>query len=375
MFERAVELDPDFALAWARLAKSLNVGFWVRAGPGEDLCARAQAAIDRALDLDPNLPEASWALSAYYGGSCIRDFERALEALQPAAEALPNNADIMTQISMMHQLQGRYDEALVEAQRAVELDPKNHLALRRLAATYLSLRRYTEAVRFYDRAIELAPDRMDVHIQKWFALFLLYGPSSQAREVLEEFPRMSAQAQAAWVLQEIGERRYEAALERLVGRPDVLFEDALTFVPTALMQCECYARLGKPARASEACEASRRLLERTLVERPGDPVVHAVLGRTHALLGRHQEAIGEGEQAVALLPVAQDAVIGANLAQDLARIYTYVGETDAALDQIDYVLSIPSWFSIALLRLEPYWDPLRDHPRFQEILEKYGEEQ
>jgi hypothetical protein len=96
---------------------------------------------------------------------------------------------------------------------------------------------------------------------------------------------------------------------------------------------------------------------------------------TYALLGRDEEAIDEGQRAVELLPESRDALFGPSMALNLARIHAYVGETDAALDRIDYLLSIPSYFSVALLRLEPWWDPLRNHPRFQEILEKYGEEQ
>ena len=49
-----------------------------------------------------------------------------------------------------------------------------------------------------------------------------------------------------------------------------------------------------------------------------------------------------------------------------------VGEYDAALDEIEYLLSIPSWYSVHSLRLDPDYDPLRDHPRFQALLEKYG---
>ena len=81
------------------------------------------------------------------------------------------------------------------------------------------------------------------------------------------------------------------------------------------------------------------------------------------------EAIHQGKRGVELMPVSKDAMDGPDRVLDLAMIYAMVGEQEAALDQIEYVLSIPASFSVQLLRLDPRWDPLRDHPRFQALLE------
>ena len=59
---------------------------------------------------------------------------------------------------------------------------------------------------------------------------------------------------------------------------------------------------------------------------------------------------------------------------DLAHIYTMVGDHDQALKQIEYLLSNPSWISVPYLEMDPRWNPLREDPRFQEILEKYREQ-
>ena len=70
------------------------------------------------------------------------------------------------------------------------------------------------------------------------------------------------------------------------------------------------------------------------------------------------------------MPVSHDALDGPSFVVSLAQIYSMVGEFDAAIDQLEYLLSIPATFSVQLLRLDPFWDPLRDHPRFQALLEK-----
>ena len=89
-------------------------------------------------------------------------------------------------------------------------------------------------------------------------------------------------------------------------------------------------------------------------------------------LGRKAQAIAAGKKAIEIMPVEKDAYIGPQYVVDLAVIYTRLGELDKALDQLDLMLSIPSKFSVAKLRIDPRWDALRDHPRYQEILAKHS---
>ncbi len=112
-------------------------------------------------------------------------------------------------------------------------------------------------------------------------------------------------------------------------------------------------------------------MEAKLQEEPDDARLHSALGIAHAGLGRVEEAMREGELGVELLPVSKEAWRGLYRVEDLARIYVMVGEYDAAIDQLEFLLSIPSEISPSFLRLAPTWDPLRDHPRFQRLLESH----
>ena len=92
---------------------------------------------------------------------------------------------------------------------------------------------------------------------------------------------------------------------------------------------------------------------------------HSSLGRAYAGLGRKEEAIREGLLSANQFPMSKDAVTGSYLTEELATIYVMVGEYDAALNLIDSLLSCASQAtSVAIFRLDPRWDPLRDHPRF-----------
>jgi tetratricopeptide (TPR) repeat protein len=130
--------------------------------------------------------------------------------------------------------------------------------------------------------------------------------------------------------------------------------------------------MGEPELAHASYDSARAILEKELDAHPNDHRVHSALGIAYAGLGRKEDAIREGKRGVELFPVSKDALIGPVRIWDLAEIYTMVGEYDAALDEIEYLLSIPSLMSVPWLRLDPIWDPLRDHPRFQALLEKYA---
>jgi serine/threonine-protein kinase len=120
-------------------------------------------------------------------------------------------------------------------------------------------------------------------------------------------------------------------------------------------------------------DSLRLTLEELVHDHPEDPRYHAALGQNYAYLGRKDEAIREGNQAVKLYPISKDAFMGPQYVWDLAQILIIVGEYDDAIDKLEYLMSIPAGHivSASTLRSNPQFDPLRDHPRFIQLLEKY----
>ena len=114
------------------------------------------------------------------------------------------------------------------------------------------------------------------------------------------------------------------------------------------------------------------MLEGEILKSPDDPRYHSSLGIAYAALGRNDEAIREGRRAIELLPISKDALYGIPYLFDLAHIYTILGDYNAAIDQLDYLFSVPSWASVPYLKTDPRWIPLRDRPGFQRILAKYS---
>jgi len=143
-------------------------------------------------------------------------------------------------------------------------------------------------------------------------------------------------------------------------------------MPRSLLAAYAYRLLGERENSRQAYESARTLLEAEVKKHPDDPRYRSSLGVAYAGLGQKEKAIREGKKAVELLPVARDAFYGIPPVGDLAFIYALCGETEVALDRLDYLLSIPSWISVAWIRMDPQWDLIRNEPGFAKLVEKYS---
>ena len=120
--------------------------------------------------------------------------------------------------------------------------------------------------------------------------------------------------------------------------------------------------------ATKYYDEGRNILEAKIQQQPDDTRLHSTLGIAYAGLGRREEAIREGLTGVDLLPITKEAMRGPYRILALAQVCVMAGEFDLAIDQIEFLLSRPAPLSIPLLRLDPDWAPLREHPRFKKLL-------
>jgi len=167
-------------------------------------------------------------------------------------------------------------------------------------------------------------------------------------------------------------RNYEAALGHLMSLQDKYFLPVSSFWTVDQWVGSLYKAMGEPERARVAYDSARVFLESHREEYAGYPGYHSSLGMVYAGLGRKEDALREGRIAVDRYPFDRDAMMATTRRREMAYIYVAVGEYDAALDIIEQLMAQPSlMFSGATLRSSYMWDPLRDHPRFKALLEKY----
>ncbi|NIM91447.1 MAG: protein kinase, partial [Candidatus Aminicenantes bacterium] len=371
MLERAVDVDPGFALAYAELSYAYSQLYHFGYDRTEECISMAKAAIDRAFELQPELPEVHMHLGNYYY-YVHKEYDKALEEFAIAEQGLPNDTRIFEYKAYIWRRQAKFKESTSLLKRAIELSPQDAGITLNLAISYMALREYQEAEDCYNRSIFLAPDQTEAHAFKAMNYWMWEGDLGKARAALEQIPvKKNPLVIYFWVLQEMLERNYQAALDRLSSASVDCFEGADFFMPKAQSEGLIYQLMNKPELARTSFDSARIILEKEINARPDDPRLHSSLGIVYASLGRKEEAIREGKLAIKLYPVSKDALTGTSFMQDLASIYIIVGEYEAALDQIEYLLSIPSWqISAAYLRIEPEFDPLREHPRFKRLLKK-----
>jgi serine/threonine protein kinase/Flp pilus assembly protein TadD len=373
MFERAAELDPKFALAYDQLSRCHANMYWFHYDRTVERLGMAKKAVDRALQLDPDLPETHFALGHYYyhGQS---DWDRALEEFAIARNSQLNNSDLLSFIGYVQRRQGKFKEALANIKRASELDPLSNNITFNLGETFELMRNYPEAMRCYDRAISLAPDLPGPYDSKAWLYLLWEGNKEKARAVLKEAVQNTKSGDQSDIVNslvdiDVYDGNYQEALDRLSLKSEDI-DNQVTFIPKALRYAQIYGYMDKKEVAERYYDEARTILEARIQQQPNDARFHSALGIAYAGLGRREDAIREGKIGVNLLPITKEAIRGYYRASDLAQIYVMVGEFDSAIDQLEFLLSIPGGLSVPLLRLEPVWAPLREHPRFKKLVQE-----
>ena len=379
MLEQAAEFDPRFALAYARLSILHTNAYEYALDRSEERLRQAREAADRALQIDPDPAMGHVALGYYYHS--VRDYDRALQELAIAERGLPGSTRVLWVRGLILKRQGKWDEALASQERALALSPREPNLLFMLGVTHNSLRRYEEAETYFDRALALQPDFVEVALVKALVPLWGRGDTGPLRTLVDGIPPGFdpwGLVTALRMYVEYFDRDYAAALEVLSHSELEYFEwpgpggsGSGGTAPRTLYTGLCHAAMGETARAQAAADSARRDLEARLRERPDDPRLHMALSLTHAVLGNRDEAVRDAQEAVELMPISEDAMAGPDYVRNLATIYAWFGEVDAAVEQFEQYLSVPAPQSIKFILLDPVIDPVRDHPRFQTLLEKY----
>jgi TolB-like protein len=377
LYRQAVQADPGFALAWARLSYTESELAWLGGGEhAQELAAQARKDAERALQLAPHLADAQLALGYcdYYGRG---DYPAALKAFAEAHALKPNDSDALAARGYVERRMGHFDAAIASLQKAFALDPRNSILATELGTTYMMVSRYPQAEDAFRRALALDPGNLNA--QNFYPYAVLFGTGDVARALAaaqgDSVPMRLARSEFLTY-----QRKYREALAVLDAIPDT----PANFPPVngaskVQAEADLYSLMGDKARA-------RALYAQDL------PKARAQIGHAKDMYSAERwgrvadDELGLGHTASGIAAVAKAQAIvdkfiqrhndiGPSVTEYDASFYANAGRADLAVPLLARALAMPSGgidYSPVMLWLDPWWDPIRQDPRFQALEKKYA---
>ena len=378
LYARAIELDPNFALAMARYSQ-LESWFLHTFDRTPQRREKARTLAARALQLQPNLPEAHLALgySHYYGDN---NYDAALEEFEIAQRGLPNESDAYLAIGAIQRRQGKWAESTANIEKASNLNPKDPWSLQNLAQNYQILRNFDDANKTIDRALALDPTAFGPIEVKSKLAIAEKGDFSVAEKAFEAAKSMTMTNEqklriaGGQVDVFLLERKYKEGLQAAESLPDDQLATAFHEALGGKYYYIGFARksLQDQAGARVAFLKAKSAVEEDLKRSPDSAEIHIQLAKVLAYLGEKDSALAEAQRAAELLPESKDAFGGPEITVGVAEVHAVLGDNDRAIAILDGLLRRPSAVTVPGLKINPIWDSLRNDPNFQTLLSKYS---
>jgi serine/threonine-protein kinase len=300
----------------------------------------------------------------YYGS---RDYDDALAEFAKAAEQQPNNAEILEAMAFVLRRQGHWEEAAEKMRRSVALDPASTDKVTNLIDTLIRMRRYDEADEWITRAMETMPDNPQLYILRALREFVAGNLEAAKSMIVRTRGRFDMEQLREFEAQiDLAMRDYDQALEDMGQLGSRAYQDTLTYYATKAL---VYNLKGDSTRAHAYYDSSIACAEQRIERGEENPTLYTELSQGRAFLGDREGATAAINKAVAMMPMSRDALTGADILMNRAITNTMLGNQDAAIDDLEYLLEVPSNLSPAWLRQHPGFDSLRDNPRFQRLME------
>ncbi|MFL6513967.1 MAG: hypothetical protein ACJ8M1_02980 [Chthoniobacterales bacterium] len=372
LLESATARDKRFVLAYCYSARAHDLLYFLDLDPRREQCDAASRAVETAAQIAPNSPDVHLS-AADHAFRCQRDYSAAQKELSLARRGLPNSVPFFVSSGYIHRRQNHWADAEAEFAKAVRIDPRNPNAVNLLTDTYILERRFAEGIAAYDRAIAAGLQSAVIFVRKAAIQFAQTGDTSYPKAALAAAPPdldVGGGETPIRILVALIDRDFDAARKALASSRRSEFQEAdfSFYYPRAWYEAIIARAAGDHDKMVAAFGAARPVLEERLKTKPDDARTLAVLAQIDAGLGKKEQAISEAKHAVQLMPMERDAYDAPLVLEGLARVYTWTGQKDLAVDTLRQVLSVPSYLTIPYLQKDPAWQPLSDYPAFQTLL-------
>jgi TolB-like protein/Tfp pilus assembly protein PilF len=371
LLDEAIGRDPNFALAYCWRANAHDGLYWHGLDRTPARADLAQASAQKALALIPDLGEAHLAQALIYFHE-KRDYSRAFQELALANRTLPNSAEVYSLAGSIAMRQAHWEEAIRNLEKACELDPVNPRTVGTLSVVYDLLRRYDDEDAVFARATEANPSERNYSQLIRAQVQLEKGDMNAARAFVASLPSdYDPGGATTWTRLKLAlyERDLDLAEHVLADfKKEEMVGGFGAMVPVSYWQAVLARARGDSSKAKEAFGRARVTIAAQLAQQPLDPLLTAMLGLIDAGLSRKEEAVRQGRRAVELRPLAEDAVDGSTALCTLALTYAWIGDVNAAMDQLTLLAKTPGGPPFGQLKYDPDWDAVRADPRFEPMV-------
>jgi tetratricopeptide (TPR) repeat protein len=365
----AVQLDPNFAQAWALLAAREANQHFADLDKSSGILDKAKAAIDTAVRLAPNDPEVIEMQGDYYYYA-YRDYRSAAERYLHLLTLRPNSSDAYGSLGLIYRRQGRWADAEANLRKSVELDPRNMRYRVTLADQLLRMHRFGEALAEMRKVKEILPNNLT---WAFYVAAIPYIATGSTVEGDAFVAHLKADAPTDPMALRI--RKNWARLRN--DFPEVIRLDELQpyFESGEAHWAQDFDTAFDYLGNNDADAGKERMakllpaLKAKAIDEPSNALLWASIGTAEAILGQKAEALAAADKVAAIMPESLDAVEGPQKSVARATILAWAGEKDQALAELARLAHTPYGIDVNIARNDSSWLPLRDDPRFKAILD------
>ncbi len=368
MYDKAIEYDPDFALAYARRALARSWGYYIKQLNSTHI-EKCWNDIQAAEKLNEDLPDVQIAYGFYYY-YCKTDYRSALINFHAASLMDPEDYQPLFYMALVYRKMGDWEKSQNLIHRVIRLNPQESLYLTNIGLSYTYLHKYDSALIFHQKAIDANQEWTAPYVNKIQTFFLKDGNTARARQVLDSATRHAeGSMRETKILLDIFDGKYAEAMIEAKKSDSADYQ----IIENKYLFLACISDLSDDSEtAGKYYDTAIFDLKAELINKNNNPLIHGSLGLAYAGKENENMAILEGKKAIELTAVEKDKMEESDMRVILAQIYVMLARYDDAIKEIEILFNEPSCLSINLMELDPVWKPLLNYPGFKTLRTKYS---
>ena len=367
---KAIELDPEYAQAWAVLVEIHGQAIWIGYDSTPERFRAAREAVDNAARFGPGLSE-TLAAQGEYLYRIDNDYAASVDKFQAANELAPGDANILERLAVAQRRAGPIEEAIATFVKTVELDPGNSRSATLLIDTLMEDRQFERILPLIDQWMLKFPDARDMRAYRSTLYFETNGDLRSARVLIDSMTPWSSAAYLTIMTQlPMLERDFERAIKAWDIPEIAAYEDNRGYLGFAdYSRGLAHQLMGDSQKAERFYDAA---IETVSSATPTGTITDGfelqVLAWAFARKGDFEKALQSSLRGKEIMSEDLDILFGAGMSMIHAEILALAGRRDESLKEIERLLKQPGGFIPWVLYLDPAWDFFRDDERFNELI-------